>query len=174
MSRSLLAIGDDLISLDALLTEMGGDVTDAEQEAAIDAWLNELGAERDAKLDAYCALIHEMEHRAEARKAEADRILKLSKSDEAAAGRLRERLLYFFRLQGLDKVETARFRLKLTRSGGKLPLVVDLPAEQLPPHFQRTKITVSADQDAIRHALDEGTPLTFARYGERSESVRIS
>lgn len=171
MNRTLFAISDDLLALDALLEELGGDVTEETTAAAIDDWLGTLGAERDQKLDNYAALIREIEARAEARKTEAHRLAELVRIDTNRAAVLKARLKNFFIVHDLKPIETARFKLSLVNNGGVLPLVVDLPADDLPEAFQRVKLEV--DNDAIRSALDEGEVLPFARYGERGKSLRI-
>jgi len=40
MSRTLFEITNDLQALDDLLTEIGGEVTEEDAEAAIDKWLS--------------------------------------------------------------------------------------------------------------------------------------
>ena len=42
---------------------------------------------------------------------------------------------------------------------------------EIPEEYQ--KITIEANKEAIRDALDQGKELSFARYGERGESIRI-
>ncbi len=175
LRRTLYAIGEDLLALEELLTELGGDVSDAELEAAIDAWFGALGAERDQKLDSYAALIREMEARAAARREEARRLTALAQVDDNAAKRLKARLLWFFQQHRIDEaIDTPRFRLKKCRAGGKLPLVLDPAAQPEDVEERFRQVTFSFDGDAVRAALDAGEELSFARYGERTEYVRIS
>jgi hypothetical protein len=60
---TLLEISDDLIAFRQLLEELcdetGGELP-AELAESLDSWFAELDQNRDAKLDAYCALIREM------------------------------------------------------------------------------------------------------------------
>jgi hypothetical protein len=44
-------------------------------------------------------------------------------------------------------------------------------AEDLPQEFQ--KVTISANNDAIREALESGEQLGWARIGERGEHINI-
>lgn len=171
-NRTLFAISEDLEALYDRLEELGGDVTDPEVEATIDAWFDDLTEERDVKLDNYAALIRELEARAEARREEARRLTDRARRDEDQAKYLKNRLILFFQQHGMKSVETRRYRLTVARSGGRAPVVVHAEAEELPESFQRWK--VSADLDAIREALERGETLTFAELGERGHYLRIS
>lgn len=171
MSTTLYAIGEDLEALRALLEETGGDVTDADAEAAIDAWLAEGETAMREKLDAYGSLIREFETRAAGRKAEADRLASLATVDTNAAKRMKDRLRWFFEAQGVEKLETERFRFTLANNGGKVPVSVLLPPEALPEWCQR--VSVAADVDAIRAKLEAGEALDFAALGERGRHLRI-
>jgi hypothetical protein len=166
MTRTLFDISEDFRALEDLLD---GDTPDLE---AITAWLDELGAERDQKLDGYARLIGEIEARAKFRKDEARRIAELARLDETKAQQLKDRLKLFFESHGLSSIHTARYRLTLAKNGGKAPLILDTPdAEALPPRFQR--VSIDLDREAIREALDAGEALDFARLGERGYSLRI-
>ena len=60
-SRSLFSIGEDLERLNEILDEAGDDT---QQQELLNEWLQQLGTERDRKLDGYAALIAEMQARA--------------------------------------------------------------------------------------------------------------
>lgn len=168
---TLYEIGQDLDALEGLLAEAGGDVSEADAEQAIDAWLAESEGALKEKLDSYGALIREFEERGKARKAEADRLNALASVDTNAAKRLKDRLRWFFEARGIDKVESPRFRFTLANNGGKAPVDVLLPAEALPEWCQR--ISVSADVEAIRAKLEAGEALEFAALRERGKHVRV-
>ena len=164
MSATLMGISAGLSALEELLLEAGGDVSDPEADAAVDAWFAELGGARDQKVDDYCSLYEKLKRRGERRK-------RLAESDAKAAARLKERLQYFFEVQGISKLETDSYRLSIANNGGLLPLLVDRAPEALPAEFQ--KITVAADNEAIRRALESGEPIDFAHFGERGRHLRI-
>lgn len=169
-SRSLFSISDDLEKLNELLDECGDD---AQQQELINSWLEQLGEERDKKLDSYAALIAEMTARAEVRKAEAKRMMELASSDESRAKMLKNRLLQFFEKHNLKTVQTTRYKLQLQRNGGKAPLVLKegVSPTELPERFQ--KVSIDPDTTAIREALERGEKLEFAQLGERGTSLRI-
>ena len=170
-SRTLFSISDDLEKLNDLLDESCGD--DAQQQELITQWFEQLGEERDRKLDGYAALITEMTARAEVRKAEAKRLIELAAVDENRARLLKDRLKWFFQTHNLKTIDTARYRLSLAKNGGKAPLILDetVPVTQLPERFQ--KVSIDPDTTAIRDALERGEKLGFAQLGERGTSLRI-
>ena len=168
--RTLFSISDDIEKLNDLLDETDGDT---QQQELIAQWFEQLGTERDRKLDGYAALISEMLARAEVRKAEAKRLTELAASDEDRAKLLKNRLKTFFETHNLKSVNTARYRLLVATNGGKQPLIIDesVPVTQLPEQFQ--KVTIDPDTAAIRDALERGEKLGFAQLGERGTSLRI-
>ncbi|MBD2180493.1 siphovirus Gp157 family protein [Aerosakkonema funiforme] len=169
--RTLFGISADLSQLNVLLDELDGD--DEESKQLITSWLEELGEERDRKLDNYAALISELEAKAAVRKAEAKRLAELAAADEKRAQMLKERLKWFFEVNNLKTVDTARYKLSMTKHGGKAPLLLDesVSPTELPEKFQ--KITVEPDKTAIRAALEAGEELEFAQLGDRGTSIRI-
>lgn len=168
--RTLFSISDDLEKLNELLDSAGDD---AQQQELIAQWFEQLGEEREKKLDGYCALITEMMARAEVRKAEAKRLMELAASDENHARLLKDRLKWFFETHGLKTLDTARYRLSLAKNGGKAPLILKDGVEPnvLPERFQ--KVSIDPNTTAIREALERGERLDFAQLGERGTSLRI-
>jgi len=174
--RTLFEIGADAAALDALLEELEGDLSDPEVCAAIDDWLHETQGNLETKLDGYAALIRKCEARASARKEEARRLAELAKTDENKAARLKERLKYFFEAQGLQKVETSRYKISLAVNGGKVPLLVDDNADwekigSMSPDFVVTR--VEPNKEALREALEDVETVPGAVLGVRGTSLRI-
>lgn len=172
-AATLYQIRDDLAALDALLAEVGGDVSDEAAEAAVDAWLAETTEALASKLDAYAALIRERETRAAARETEAERLKALAASDAHSAKRLKDRLAWFLRERGVERVETPRFRVSLARNGGKTPVALSVPPEDLPEELCFVRVSYVADTETIRARLEAGALLPYATLGERGYHVRI-
>lgn len=170
---TIYEIHDDLNALADLLAEVGGDITDADAESAIDRWLEETQEATAEKLDRYAALIREMEARSDARKAEAARLAALAAVDANAVGRLKARLLWFCEAHEIPKVETPRFRITVCANGGKAPLLLRVAPEELPAAWRTEVVTYRADSDAIRAALEAGDNLPFAELGAKGRHVRI-
>lgn len=173
--RTLYEITSDLLALEDLLMDVGGDVTEESAQQAIDSWLSGLGEERDNKLNGYCWLIREIESRAEVRKQEAARLTSLAGVDGNAVKRLKDRMKQFMELTRTQKIETEHFKIGVQANGGRqaveiAPEIAANPSS-LPEEFQ--KWTVSPDTDTIRTALETGQSLSFATLTPRGTHVRI-
>lgn len=173
--RSLYRISEDLIVLSDLLTELDGEIGENAIGQAIEQWFDEIGDERDRKIDNYCALIREMEDRATSREAEARRLLRLAELDLNAARRLKASLKSFLDLHQIKKLETDRFKLTVAQNGGKTPL--DLPPEwsanpaAAPERYHRHVIEV--DREAIRADLESGVRIDGCTLRDRGTHLRI-
>lgn len=173
--RSLFEISEDLHFLEDFLTDTGGDITDEAMEAEIDKWLDDLGSERDTKIDNYCALIKQLEAMAEARKVEATRIANLGSIDNNAAARLKQRLHQFFIVHNIEKVETLRFKVARQKNGGALSVILDKELvddpENIPEPYRKT--VYFANIQDIAEDLKAGVELPWVKFGERGEHLRI-
>jgi hypothetical protein len=170
MLRKLFTISDDLLALENLLDEIGGDVTDESAELAIDTWLAELKDEASNKLENYGHLIKVLESEAEALKLEADRLKAKQKTAENKAARLKSRLETFLKLNGIDKIQSKTFTFALQKAGGKPRFILsdeftDTP-EELPAHLRRVKY--EPDLVAIRAEV-EADPANCWIYGHIAE-----
>jgi hypothetical protein len=166
---TLLDISADVQALADLLEE-AGELT-PEASAAVEQWFAELGGAEQTKLDNYCALIRSLQLRAAARKEEAERLAKRVRIDEATASWLKQNLLRYMHATGSKKIETDRYLLTRRVNGGKQPLEITLPVDQLSPLYQR--VEVKADQDEIRAALEAGVIVDGCRLLPRGEHVEI-
>ena len=170
MNRSLLDITEDLQALDDLLAEADGDMTGI--EGTVDAWLAELEQDLKGKVDNYAALITAMDARSEVRKAEADRLYHRAKVDTNNARFLRERLKCALEDRGISKLETARYKVGVSKVGGAAPVtIVDQSA--LPAGFVRVTEVRQPDKDAIRKALESGAQVPGATLGARGTCLTI-
>lgn len=170
MSRTLLDITEDLQALDDLLTEAGGDITGI--EGTVDAWLAELEQDLKGKVDNYAALITAMNARAEIRKAEADRLYHRAKVDVSNAKFLRERLKVALEDRGISKLETARYKVGVSKAGGAAPVVI-ADESAIPIDFIRITEIREPDKDAIRKALESGRQVAGAALGVRGTYLAI-
>lgn len=164
---SLYAIQNEITDIvDAILD--GGD---AEAQQALEAHLAGLDAALEEKADDYAALIQHLVARADARRVEAQRMRDLAATDEALADRLKARLKEAMETTGRTKLDTARFRLSVAGNGGKQPLSVTCDATTLPKEL--TTVTVTANKDAIRQALENGATIAGCELLPRGTSLRI-
>ena len=71
----------------------------------------------------------------------------------------------------ITKLETKLYTVTKCKNGGKLALIVD--DSDVTDEYKKTVTTTSVDTDKIREALKEEKDITFARFGERGEHIRI-
>jgi len=143
-----------------------------EAEAAIREHAAAIAEAFDAKADSYAALIRTCEVRAEAREAEAKRMLKLAGSDGNLAARLRDALLTAMQATGRTKVQTSRFSLSVVANGGKVPMFIE-DESALPAEFVVPRMVTTIDREAIRSALEAGIPVAGARLGQRGTRLAL-
>ena len=142
-----------------------------ELDTVLDELLQELEGKIEDKVESYCRIIRELELTNKARLEESARIKELADKDLNAAKQMKNRLQYFFGLQGIKKLETKTFRVSVCANGGHQPIEVTVPAESLPSQFQ--KVTISANNETIREALTMGTSLPGCKLLPRGEHLRI-
>lgn len=145
MSPTLYEVGVEFARLETLLYEQGGEWT-PEVEAAFTA-LGEM--ERD-RVDAYQHVIANLTAHATGCQEEAKRLAEKADVALNAAKRLKERLKEYMEVRGVTALQGDRWLAVIQRNGGKPPLVLDLPVEQLPSRFVR--YTPAPDSDALRAA----------------------
>ncbi len=170
---TLFQIGEDLRALSDLLDERGGDVTEADVAAAVDAWFQEVGDAQAEKLDRYVNLIRRQEMHAAAAKAEAEQYAAISAARDNEARRLKDRLKLFLELTGQQKVQTATGRSIWVQPNGGTPLVTDPAIDPASIPDDLAKVTRTFDRDKVIEALKGGRGIPFARFGERGTHLRI-
>lgn len=171
MSRTLYDITADMREIDHLLATLEGDISDPAIDEAITEWIEEMDSDLKGKVDGYAAYVTELLALAAARNDEAKRLKERAKVNENAAKRLKDRLLWALQERGIDKVETLRYTVSVSTAGGMQKLDVQVPAEELPPRFQ--KVTIDADNKAIREAIAAGEDVDGATLMERGTVLRI-
>jgi hypothetical protein len=172
---TLLQIAGEITALHDLLSEVGGELPDAEAEGAIDQWFAETDLALDKKVNSICWLLREFEGRAEIREQAAKALMASAATDTNQAKRLKDRLKNFLEICGLPKLETEHFKLWIQANGGVLPLIVPQawerdPAEA-PEAFQKREIRL--DTTAIREAIRNDEETHGASLGERGTQLRI-
>lgn len=170
MNLRLTDVHADMIALDEMLIEVGGDVTDPGVSAYIDGCFAEMETNAAGVADRYCGLMREKRLRAAAMRDEADRLASLAAAETNAADAMQARLQWFFENHGILNMKTARFNLTMAKHGGKLPLIIP-DVRELPASF--IDVQPIAKKDEIRAALEAGETVNGATLGERGTSLRI-
>jgi hypothetical protein len=140
MSRTLDMIAEEEFELAHVLEEMGGEITDDEAGAAVEAWLAALGEERDAKLTNYARFVRVLDARAQLKDEEIQRLRKRAQQDRARAKWMRDKLLDYLAGRGIKKHNTGLYELARVRNGGKRPVIVTGPIQDIPDPYLRSSI----------------------------------
>ena len=163
---SLFHIEGNLVALRRLIESSN---ENGEINPQLCIWLENSEGEFNLKVESYCGVIGELLAIAEARKAESARLVVLQRLAEKRAKTLKDSLKRTFHVLGVHDVETTRYRVRVRKAGGMLPLIIE---GDVPAGYQQA--VMQNDTAAIRDALAAGCQLGFARLGERSEVLVIS
>lgn len=174
MSRSLFALAEDVRALDALIEDLGGDVTDPQVRAAWEAMQRELGLNEGSKLDGYVNWLRQLEMEASAAREEAERYLAKARSRQNRIEWLKGNLKSYLQATGRMRVETSTRRvIAIQANGGNVPIIID---DNLDPSLIPDELAIvrrTPDMEAIRKRLANGERLEFARLGERGMHLRV-
>lgn len=132
--------------------------------------LEAVEGEIEIKADNYAKVIRNMEGSIAAIKVEQERLAAKKNLLESGIKRLKENLQETMIATGKRKLKTDLFSFNIQKNGGKAPVLVDVPTEDLPDDLVRIK--EEPDLDAIRALCEQGD-CTYAHLGERGESLRI-
>ncbi|HEX5081191.1 MAG TPA: siphovirus Gp157 family protein [Blastocatellia bacterium] len=172
---TLFQIVGEIGALHDLLTETGGELPNAEAEAAIDQWLAETNLALDTKVNSICWLIREFEGRADVREQAAKALLAIAATDANEAKRLKARLKLFLEMCGLEKFQTEHFKLNIQANGGKEPLVYpegwDRDPASAPERYHKTVIAL--DKEMLRRDA-ERTEAEAARLSDSFAHGRMT
>lgn len=171
---SLYTLTEELIALDRLLVEAGGEVTEGTDGASLEDWLKKYEWQVGEKVDAYGGLIKNWEADIDGIKKEAERLVARAGVIGNKIKRLKEMAGLAMKMRGIRKIEGTLFTIALQKNGGKPPLIMIVEdVAKLPEQF--VKRTPAPDSEAIRAALALNDPeaAKVARIGEVGESVRI-
>lgn len=169
-SLSLYEISAELAPLEAALRDTGGEVTG--DDALVERVTELLDRVRD-KVDGFGMYYTSLKALVNGLAAEEDRLRARRAALEWDMKRLKEAAKRSMEMRGIQKVEGKLFSISVQKNGGKPPVRLMVPVEQLPARF--TTVKVAPDLERIREALIEGDPKAaeIAKIGETETSVRI-
>jgi len=171
--QTLLDISNDMIAFDELIANAEQNLDDPGVQEIMQAWAREVTDNLEYKVDNYAAYLSMLEARAEVRKTEAKRLAERARIDEANADRLKNHLKTVLELNGIRKLETARYSLTVAANGGKQGVEIGVAPEALPKDLQVVTVSVKANTDMIRGKLMAGEAVEGCRLIERGTNLRI-
>lgn len=140
-------------------------------DQVINDTLESLNFEIEEKADNYARIIRNFTGEIEAMKAEEKRLADRRKSLEKNVERLKDNLKSSMIATGKTKFKTELFNFSIAKNGGALPVVVDVPTDDLPDDL--VIVSEKPDLKAITAYIKETGDLSYAHFGERGESLRI-
>lgn len=160
---SLYEVTGNMLALQELLE-------DEFDEETIKDTLEAVQGEYEDKLESYCKIIKNLEADDTAIKNEIDRLSAKRKQLKKSVEYLKNNMFESMKATDTKKVKGQLFTVSIQKNGGKLPVIVDVPTEELPDEL--VKVVESPDLEAIAKLLENGeSPL--AHFGVRGESLRI-
>jgi len=171
--QTLFNISQDMQAFDDLLAECQGNLDDPQIQETLAKMAGEIKINLEEKIDNCAAYIRTLEARSEVRKGEAKRMFGLSKSDGDNANRLKGYVKGILEFNQIKKLDTTRFCVSVSVSGGPQPIEVNVKAEDLPVNLQKIKTEITENSDEIRKLLVAGQEVPGCRLLERGTHLRI-
>jgi hypothetical protein len=170
--RNLFALSQDEQAIMDLLIECGGDVTDPQTSATIDAWIAEVQAGQAEAIDRTGMVIRRLESNAVVARAEKERYDAKLRACENAVKALKERIKRHMESIGASKLQTQHFELRIQANGGVQQIETPADPASLPPEF--VQMVPRANTEAIRKALDDGLDVPGCKLVPRGTHLRIA
>ncbi len=153
---TLYELQNQQLELNALLEEMGGELT-PEIEEKLTIHENEI----QNKMESYCKAIRCYESDIDGIKSEMERLKARKESSEKAVQRMKEAMLNAMTTFGMDKIQAGTFKIG-TRKSQSLDV---LDEALVPDKFKSEVTTIKVDKNAIKDAI---------KNGEQVEGVKLN
>lgn len=125
----------------------------------------------EVKAENYGKIIRNLESDVLAIDAELKRLQTAKNAKVNAVNRMKENLMYSMKETGKTKFKTKLFSFGVAKNGGVAPLELTVKPEELPKEFQ--KVTIEADNKALRDYINETGDLSYAVLKDRGEHLNI-
>lgn len=168
-SMNLYELTADYLKLQSMLED-----PDVDQQAVADT-MEAMDYAIEEKADGYVRVIKNMQGSVDAFKLEIDRLTEKKRHLEDSIKRLKTNLQESMVATGKRKIKTDLFQISIQKNGGAIPVIVDVPVEQLPDEC--VIITEAPDKKALAALLQDPENKDhysqYAHFGDRGESLRI-
>lgn len=168
--RSLYQLVNDSRSIDDLMSETGGEITDEQIELTISRWMSEVNSGLAEKVDSYEFKQRALESNIESFKMYAQMFSSSKKSLERLSAALKDRMKESILALGQTQLKGVLFTYKLVNSK---PSVVILDESKIPAVYVREKMVIEIDKDKLRHDLEHGIEVPGAQL-EQGFQLRVS
>lgn len=133
--------------------------------------LDKVEDQLEYKVENYAKIIRNFEGEIDVLKAEEKRLKDKRGVLEKSVERLKDALETAMIETGKRKFKKGVFSFSIQKNGGALPVIVDVPTEQLDDNF--VIVTEKPDLKAIAKYIEETGDITQFHFGERGERLRI-
>lgn len=144
---------------------------DGEFDPGMEAELGHLGLELTDKVESCCRAVRNLEAEETALRAESRRLAERAQVAANSVRRLKEYIRGNLERLEVPKMTAGLFKVAIVGNGGKAALEVTVKPDTLPEAFRT--ITVSANESAIRNALESGVLIEGARLLPRGSHLSI-
>lgn len=143
---------------------------DYDEQTVIDTLDSIEGAIED-KAEACAFIMQNLDADIAAIKAEENRLKKRRTALENNKKRMHENLYMSMKTVGRTEIKTPLFSFNIQKAGGVRALVLDVEPDKLPVEYQ--KVTIAADNEALRKLLGDSESCQFCHLAEQGEYLRI-
>lgn len=168
-NKSLAEIVKNHKSLDELLVENGGELSDLEQEQIIDSWMSEIKSDLSNKADGYKYKMDQLESASEVLRDRAKMISLAAKTVENMSDNLKSRMKQAMNELGLSEIISNDFKFKL--SPLKPKLVLD--SKLVDSKYEIPKMIIDLDKESILKDLESGLEVAGAKI-EPVYTIRVT
>lgn len=163
---NLYQLSLEVQELDALLFELGGDVSDEDVEKFIDEWRESLDIRTEEKLNDMRLWIAERQSLMKSRHDEALRLMKLGDADKKAIERVKKAIHSFMVATGRTKVTLPAGGFSVAKNGG-------IQSLDYPERWDEEPASAPEKYHKIIVALDTALLRSDAEMGEAPEGVAL-
>ena len=165
--EEIMSAGQSLANHIDIETEENGELSESTL-AMLETWENQLTEKADSIIWASRQIDSEAEHYKE----EADRLMVLCAQRKRLAQHLKERVHLAMKALGIDNIK-GYYKLTVAKNGGSIPIEMGVPIEKLPKEYVVEKVTLQANLDGIRQALEAGKEVPGCALKERGTHLRV-
>lgn len=164
---NLYDITESLMKLQTLLED-----PEVDQQLVEDC-IKDYTEELEVKADGYARVIKNLDGNIDALDKEIKRLQAKKKACQSGIDRLKTNLFEAMKELDKPKIKTDLFTIAIQKNGGALPVIVDVPTEQLPDECVVVEEKPNLTNIAKLLANDPEKYGKLAHFGDRGESLRI-
>lgn len=164
---NLYEITESLMKLQLLLED-----PEVDQQLVEDT-INDTTEELEVKADGYARVIRNLEGNVDALDKEIKRLQAKKKACQNGITRLKDNLQAAMTALKKPKIKTELFTIAIQKNGGALPVIVDVPTEELPDECVIVEEKPNLTTIAKLLGNDPDKYGKLAHFGDRGESLRI-